>query len=120
MNKFLLIVLIYFISFSSFALEESSDNLSKSDSKTLESYSNDEVKEVNGVFKGFIDLSGRPINQYSQDSPSIFEPRYPTPPRFFSADLSIPDKFSSTNNLVKKVGAFYRAFGEVIFIQGKL
>ncbi len=50
----------------------------------------------------------------------IFQPFEPTPPRFFKADLSKPEKFSSTNNLAKKVGSFYRAFGEVIFLQGSI
>ncbi len=30
----------------------------------------------------------------------------------------MPDTFANTNNLAKKTGSFYRAFGEVIFIQG--
>ncbi len=30
----------------------------------------------------------------------------------------MPDNFSTSNNLAKKVGSFYRAFGEVIFVQG--
>ncbi len=57
---------------------------------------------------------------YSQLSPSVFKPRKPTPKRFFAADLSMPYQFSTSNNLIKKVGSFYRAFGEVIFIQGKI
>jgi len=49
-----------------------------------------------------------------------FNPKKPTPSRFFAADISIPDQFGTTNNLAKKVGSFYRAFGEIIFIQGTL
>lgn len=49
-----------------------------------------------------------------------FNPKKPTPSRFFAADISMPDQFSTTNNLAKKVGSFYRAFGEIIFIQGSL
>ncbi len=49
-----------------------------------------------------------------------FNPKKPTPSRFFAADISMPDKFSSTNNLAKKVGSFYRAYGEIIFVQGTL
>ena len=30
----------------------------------------------------------------------------------------MPDNFATTNNLAKKVGSFYRAFGEIIFLQG--
>lgn len=55
-----------------------------------------------------------------QNSLSMFEPRKPTPSRFFSADLSMPEKFASTNNLAKKTGSFYRAFGEIIFVQGTI
>jgi protocatechuate 3,4-dioxygenase beta subunit len=51
---------------------------------------------------------------------SPYEPKTPTPPRFFLADLSMPEIFGKTNNLAKKTGSFYRAFGEVIFIQGNI
>ena len=51
---------------------------------------------------------------------TIFDARRPTPSRFFTADISMPDHFSTSNNLAKKVGSFYRAFGEVIFIQGNV
>lgn len=47
-----------------------------------------------------------------------FYPITPTPSRLFTADLSMPDNFATTNNLAKKVGSFYRAYGEIIFIQG--
>ncbi len=60
------------------------------------------------------------VNDFSQEEPSLFEPKKPTPSRFFSADLSMPDNFVTSNNLAKKVGAFYRAFGEIIFVQGVL
>ena len=49
-----------------------------------------------------------------------FNPLKPTPSRFFAADISIPDHFATSNNLAKKVGSFYRAYGEIIFIQGTL
>jgi len=49
---------------------------------------------------------------------SPFKPRKPTPARFFSADLSAPETFFSSNNLIKKTGSFYRGFGEVIFFRG--
>jgi protocatechuate 3,4-dioxygenase beta subunit len=58
------------------------------------------------------------VNYFNRDIPSAFDPLRPTPSRFFSTDLSIPDKFATTNNLAKKVGSFYRAFGEIIFVQG--
>lgn len=51
---------------------------------------------------------------------SIFNPKKPTPSRFFAADISMPDTFVTSNNLAKKVGSFYRAFGEVIFVQGEV
>ena len=50
----------------------------------------------------------------------IFNPMRPTPARLFLADLSLPEKFGSTNNLAKKPGSFFRAFGEVIFLQGRI
>ncbi|MDX2082829.1 MAG: protocatechuate 3,4-dioxygenase [Rickettsiales bacterium] len=50
----------------------------------------------------------------------IFNERKPTPSRFFAADISMPDHFSTSNNLIKKVGSFYRAFGEVIFVKGTI
>jgi protocatechuate 3,4-dioxygenase beta subunit len=49
---------------------------------------------------------------------SPFSPNPPTPSRLFTADLSMPDNFATTNNLAKKAGSFYRAYGEIIFIQG--
>jgi protocatechuate 3,4-dioxygenase beta subunit len=60
------------------------------------------------------------VGRFSQNPPSVFEPKKPTPLRFFSADISMPETFSTSNNLAKKPGAFYRAFGEVIFLQGKI
>lgn len=48
----------------------------------------------------------------------VFNPLRPTPERLFKANLSKPAVFASTNNLAKKPGAFYRAFGEIIFVQG--
>ena len=69
-------------------------------------------------FKEFKDVTGKPVNQFQKETPSVFEPRKPTPSRFFTADLSMPDTFATTNNLAKKVGSFYRAYGEIIFIQG--
>ncbi len=49
---------------------------------------------------------------------SPFKPKKPTPARFFSADLSMPETFFSSNNLIKKTGSFYRGFGEIIFFRG--
>ena len=66
----------------------------------------------------FKDVKGNPVNRYAKEAPSVFDPKTPTPSRFFAADLSMPDTFATTNNLAKKTGSFYRAFGEIIFIQG--
>jgi len=55
-----------------------------------------------------------------EDDLSPFKPRTPTPSRLFTADLSMPETFQTTNNLAKKPGSFYRAYGEIIFIQGTL
>lgn len=49
---------------------------------------------------------------------AIFDERRPTPSRFFTADISMPDHFSTSNNLAKKAGSFYRAYGEIIFVKG--
>ena len=50
----------------------------------------------------------------------LFSPRTPTPERLFSSELSVPEKFSTSNNLVKKAGSFYSAVGEIIYVQGKV
>lgn len=72
------------------------------------------------VHPSFKNVKGYPVNRFSKETPSVFEPKKPTPSRFFAADLSMPEEFATTNNLAKKTGSFYRAFGEVIFIQGTL
>ena len=59
-------------------------------------------------------------NNNTKTTNDLFEPKTPTPTRFFSADLSMPDQFNTTNNLVQKVGSFYAAFGEVIYVQGTI
>lgn len=51
---------------------------------------------------------------------SIFDERKPTPSRFFTADISMPDHFATSNNLAKKPGSFYRAYGEIIFVKGNV
>ncbi|MBP7710652.1 MAG: hypothetical protein KA100_06260 [Rickettsiales bacterium] len=68
----------------------------------------------------FKHVKGYPVNRFSKEAPSVFDSKTPTPSRFFAADLSMPETFATTNNLAKKTGAFYRAFGEIIFIQGTL
>ncbi len=55
-----------------------------------------------------------------QASNELFTPKTPTPTRFFSADLSMPEKFNTTNNLVQKTGSFYAAFGELLNVQGTI
>ncbi len=95
MRKFVLTILLVFWSFSSFAIED----------------------EIHPAFKH---VKGYPVDRFNKEAPSVFEPKTPTPSRFFAADLSIPETFATTNNLAKKTGAFYRAFGEIIFIQGTL
>jgi len=85
-----------------------------------ENYSNDAKGVEIEAPQEFVDINGNPVNDYTKDTPSIFSPKSPTPSRFFSADLSMPDIFASTNNLAKKTGSFYRAFGEVIFVQGTI
>lgn len=66
-------------------------------------------------------LSEQQINfkpKFQQKDLLIFNPLEPTPERLFKASSSRPEKFATTNNLAKKPGSFYRAFGEIIFLQG--
>jgi protocatechuate 3,4-dioxygenase beta subunit len=109
--KKILCLIIFLISYSSFALERR--NIGD------ETYLNDKGVNIETP-QEFVDINGNPVNSFSKETPSIFNPKTPTPARFFSADLSMPEVFASTNNLAKKTGSFYRAFGEVIFIQGTL
>lgn len=73
-----------------------------------------------GQLSDFRDIDGRLTPRYSEEKLSIYDPKTPTPSRFYAADLSMPETFSSTNNLAKKTGSFYRAYGEIIFIQGTI
>lgn len=84
-----------------------------------EFYSNEDGK-IEEKNPNLTDVYGNAVNDYSSEAPSLFKPLNPTPSRFFSADLSMPEVFSTSNNLAKKAGSFYRAFGEVIFIQGTI
>jgi len=104
------IFLIFFFAFSAaFAAEDAAK----------ENYSNSNAPvKTNVQTSEFVDVKGNVVNDYSKESPRFFNPQTPTPSRFFTADLSMPDIFGTTNNLVKKVGSFYRAYGEVIFLQG--
>lgn len=107
-----LIFLISFLLFPLISLAAEMKNIGD------EAYSNEEIKSATP--EEFTDVRGNVVNDFSKESPSIFNPKTPTPSRFFSADLSMPETFASTNNLAKKTGAFYRAFGEVIFLQGTI
>jgi len=72
----------------------------------------------NNSYDDFKDLDGNYVESFVKTPLRLFSARRPTPARFYAPDLSMPDSFVTSNNLAKKVGAFYRAFGEVIFIQG--
>lgn len=74
----------------------------------------------NLIPSAFKDVKGNPVNRFNKEAPSVFEAKTPTPSRFFAADLSMPENFGTTNNLAKKTGSFYRAFGEIIFLQGTI
>ena len=50
----------------------------------------------------------------------LFDPKTPTPSRLFSANLSMPEVFGTTNNLLQKTGSFYAAFGEPFYVQGTI
>lgn len=71
------------------------------------------------IFLFFVTLSNIKAQENIREKDSrIFHPLTPTPSRFFTADISLPEIFETSNNLAKKPGSFYRAFGEVIFFQG--
>lgn len=84
-----------------------------------EYYSN-EINEQKEIPEYSLNNKNSLNNSYSDETLSIFTPKSPTPSRFFNADLSMPENFATTNNLIKKTGSFYRAFGEVVFIQGTI
>jgi len=75
---------------------------------------NPNVAEFNDIFKN------DDKDQFIEDKLSPFEAKNPTPSRLFSADLSMPDNFGTTNNLAKKAGSFYRAYGEIVYVQGTI
>ncbi|MFT4718619.1 MAG: protocatechuate 3,4-dioxygenase beta subunit [Rickettsiales bacterium] len=56
----------------------------------------------------------------ADDFSNSFNSREPTPSRLFLNNFSMPKVFNQTNNLIKKTGSFYLAFGEVIYLQGKI
>ncbi len=62
----------------------------------------------------------KPNSEDAKKTLAIFNERKPTPSRFFTADISMPDHFATSNNLAKKPGSFYRAFGEIIFVKGTI
>lgn len=121
MKKFFSIIFSVFLLFSNpiFADEnsvmEGSPEIPQNPA-VKESYSNEVLKQI--ALPEFTDLQGKPIEDFERETPSVFESASPTPSRFFTADLSTPDVFATTNNLAKKTGSFYRAYGEIIFIQG--
>jgi protocatechuate 3,4-dioxygenase beta subunit len=90
-----------------FALFFFSDSFAAENSNSITKPESEKVAEVSS-------------NSFFKETPSAFQPKKPTPSRFFSADLSMPDSFATTNNLAKKTGSFYRAFGEIIFLQGTI
>lgn len=59
-------------------------------------------------------------NIWADDVSNVFKSKRPTPSRVFSNEFSMPKEFNKTNNLIKKTGSFYLAFGEVIYLQGKI
>ncbi len=60
------------------------------------------------------------MQDLAQKDHRAFNPLRPTPSRLFKAELSRPDVFFNTNNLAKKTGSFFRSFGEIIFLKGKV
>jgi protocatechuate 3,4-dioxygenase beta subunit len=72
---------------------------------------------ITGLFLSLISANTSANVKVSNE---LFQPKTPTPTRLFSADLSMPEKFNTTNNLVQKTGSFYAAFGEIIYVQGNI
>lgn len=105
MIKKILTIIFFLHAANAFAQNSSAQNFSSDLSKDFE-------------LSEFTDVKGRVVDNLEDQTPSVFSPRRPTPSRFFAADLSMPTSFATTNNLAKKTGSFYRAFGEIIFIQG--
>ena len=60
------------------------------------------------------------FNDVAEANRNRFHSRVTTPSRLSSGDLTIPEIFGNSNDLVKKPGSFYRAKGEVIVLQGKV
>jgi protocatechuate 3,4-dioxygenase beta subunit len=112
-NKIILTVLFCNLSFLGFAqdiIKQTPINLHRDYSKKIENQDKDEIKNLQ---------EPRIFVQSVKDKDfRIFNPLRPTPERLFKASSSRPSTFSTTNNLAKKPGSFYRAFGEVIFLQG--
>jgi protocatechuate 3,4-dioxygenase beta subunit len=75
---------------------------------------NPNVAEFNDIYKN------DNKEQFLEDKLSPFQAKNPTPSRLFTADLSMPDNFGTTNNLAKKAGSFYRAYGEIVYVQGTI
>ncbi|MBM3589978.1 MAG: hypothetical protein FJX30_01185 [Alphaproteobacteria bacterium] len=126
----LLTILLFFFSSSSLAQSvvsaiENSNNLSQNSAqliplpdKNIDDY--DSQYAIAPTVVDFNDLERlKKIDEsLLETNLAPFSPSVPTPSRLFTADLSMPDSFGTTNNLAKKVGSFYRAYGEIIFIQG--
>ncbi len=106
-------IAIFFLTFSSAIFADEAKQTG------VETYSNDilQAPKIDNLPE-FTNVEGRVVNNFSEETPAVFDPRVPTPSRFFTADLSMPNVFATSNNLAKKTGSFYRAFGEIIFIQG--
>ncbi len=76
---------------------------------------------INSEQQGVI-ANDQEVNSSKPENPrsAIFLPKIPTPNRMFSADLSKPEVFVNSNDLIKKSGSFYQARGEVISLEGRV
>lgn len=66
------------------------------------------------------DAENSPTTNEVDSLPLLFNPKISTPSRLFTADSSMPENFTMNNNLSRKPGAFYRASGEIILLQGTI
>jgi protocatechuate 3,4-dioxygenase, beta subunit len=111
----IVIILLFALHNRVFAQDKIVDNqrVPKRENYEINYLGNMTIGEFNDIYKD------DPKNtQILENELSPFLAKTPTPSRLFTSDLSMPDTFSTTNNLAKKAGSFYRAYGEIVYIQG--
>ena len=111
----IILILLFTLQNQVFAQDkiESNPRVAKQENYEINYLGNMNIGEFNDIYKD------DPKNvEILENELSPFTAKTPTPSRLFTSDLSMPDSFGSTNNLAKKAGSFYRAYGEIVYIQG--